>query len=630
MFIVRRSEHNPILQPNLEKTWESFAAFNMCPWYEGDHAHVLYRAMAESELIEGKRVPFSTIGYARDNGEGLIGRRQFIVPEYGWEKYGCEDPRITKFGDTYYIFYTALGIYPFSAEGIRVAVATTKDFKHIEQKNLVTPFNAKAMALFPEKIGGKYAVIFSAKTDMPPAKMCVALFDKIEDIWSPIYWEKWLKEIDKHEIKGVKRGDNEHIEVGAVPIKTPHGWLLVYSHIQRYNNSDKVFGVEALLLDLKNPLKVVGHTHGPMFVPEETYEEFGHVPNTIFPSGAFLDEGILRICYGAADTTGCVARVNFSDLLDSMQNGPEALERYENNPILSPLPKSVWENKAVFNPAAIRIGKTTHLLYRAMNNDNTSVIGYASTDNGLTVTGRQKKPAYVPRENFEKKLKPGNSGCEDPRLTKIDDKIYMLYTAYDGVDLPGVAVTSILEKDFVRRVWNWTKPTLISPPGQDDKDAALFPEKINGQYYVIHRTYHAICLDSLNSLDSDQPLLGATPIIGPRQGMWDSHKVGLSCPPIKTKAGWFMLYHGIDDAGVYRTGAVLLNLDNPFEVIGRTADYIFEPKKNYEKNGQVNQVVFPCGSVIDKGKLYVYYGGADSVVGVATAPFAEILKKMVL
>ena len=81
---------------------------------------------------------------------------------------------------------------------------------------------------------------------------------------------------------------------------------------------------------------------------------------------------------------------------------------------------------------------------------------------------------------------------------------------------------------------------------------------------------------------------------------------------------------------MYRVGAALLDLKNPFEVIGRTSDFIFEPKKPYEIKGQVNQVVFPCGAVIDKGTLYIYYGGADSVIGVATASFAELLKKMVL
>ena len=630
MFIVHRSSHNPVLQPNMERTWESFAAFNMSPWYEGELAHVVYRAMSESELVEGVQLPFSTIGYGVDRGRGINQRRQFIVPEYGWEKYGCEDPRITKIGDTYYIFYTALGTYPFSAEGIRVAVATTKDFKKIDQKNLVTPFNAKAMALFPEKINGKYVVIFSAKTDTPPSKMCIATFDKIEDIWSPIYWDKWLKNIDDHRIMGIKRGANEHTEVGAVPIKTAHGWLLIYSHIQKYNNNDKIFGVEALLLDLNDPLKIVARTNGPMFVPEETYEEFGHVPNTIFPSGAFIKEGILSVCYSATDTVGCVVRIKFDDLLQSMLHGSEVFERHADNPILTAIPKSEWENKAVFNPAAIRIGKTTHLLYRAMGSDDTSVMGYASTDDGLKITSRLKKPVYIPRESFEQKVHPGNSGCEDPRLTKIENKIYMLYTAYNGVEMPRVAITSISATDFVQRQWKWTMPKLITPVGIDDKDAALFPEKIHGQYYVVHRTYHTVCIDSLSTLSGDDPLLGATPIFGPRQGMWDSRKVGLSCPPIKTAEGWFMLYHGIDDNGVYRVGAVLLDLQNPFEIIGRTADYIFEPKTPYEKNGQVNHVVFPCGAVVDKGTLYIYYGGADSVVGVATAPFNEILKTMVL
>ena len=96
-----------------------------------------------------------------------------IAPEEDWERFGCEDPRVTKIDDKYYIFYTALSVYPFAAEGIKVAVAVTKDFKKIEERHLVTPFNAKAMVLFPEKINGKYVALLTAHTDTPPVKICL-------------------------------------------------------------------------------------------------------------------------------------------------------------------------------------------------------------------------------------------------------------------------------------------------------------------------------------------------------------------------------------------------------------------------------------------------------------------------
>jgi beta-1,2-mannobiose phosphorylase / 1,2-beta-oligomannan phosphorylase len=107
--------------------------------------------------------------------------------------------------------------------------------------------------------------------------------------------------------------------------------------------------------------------------------------------------------------------------------------------------------------------------------------------------------------------------------------------------------------------------------------------------------------------------------------MWDSRKVGLSTPPIKTKAGWLMLYHGVSDHGTYRVGAVLLKLDDPQSVLARTTDHIFEPVEEYEKVGIVPNVVFPCGVVLRKGTLYMYYGGADQVVGVATMKLQDLL-----
>ena len=107
--------------------------------------------------------------------------------------------------------------------------------------------------------------------------------------------------------------------------------------------------------------------------------------------------------------------------------------------------------------------------------------------------------------------------------------------------------------------------------------------------------------------------------------MWDSKKVGVSAPPIKTKKGWLVLYHGISEDGVYRVGAILARLDNPAEIIARTDESIFEPRLPFEKEGQVPNVVFPCGASVIKDTLYMYYGGADQVVGVASIKMEKLL-----
>lgn len=628
MFVVKRSTHNPLLKPTGDHAWESFATFNWCPIQDKNKIHCVYRAESEEKYVHGQNLRVSTIGYAQSkDGRYFEERSQLIFPEYEWEKFGCEDPRVTKIGDTYYIFYTALSTFPFSADGIKVAVATTKNFKKIEEKHLVTPFNAKAMTLFPEKINGKYVAMLSVHTDKPPVIMAKAEFDVLEDIWSPEYWKKWHNNIEKNRIK-LRRVDSDHVEIGSPPIKTKDGWLLIYSHIQNYFSEKKIFGIEAVLLDLENPSIIIARTNGPMLVPEDIYEEFGQVPNVIFPSGSFLQGKKLHIYYGAADTTGCRAKVYLEDLLRSMKK-EQVFNRYEKNPILKPLKRNKWEDKAVFNPAAVDVAGNVHIVYRAMGSDDTSVMGYAISKNGKEITERIKHPIYVPREPFESKYHPGNSGCEDPRITVIDDKLYMFYTAYDGNNPPVVAATSILVEDFIKRNWNWSRPELVTPFGIDNKDACLFPDKIGGEYHILHRAHNHICFDSIKSLDfAKYKIESFTPILGPRLGMWDSQKIGIAGPPIKTKKGWLLFYHGVSDDSIYRVGVALLDLKDPRVVISRTTDFVFEPERKYEKEGQVGQVVFPCGAVIRKGIVYLYYGGGDSVVGVATAKLDNILEAM--
>ena len=636
MFTVKKSPHNPLLSPNTNDPWEAKAVFNWCPIKDKNIIHYVYRSMSSTEDYFGSDLSISSIGYTSSkNGTTFSERMQLIAPEYEWEKYGCEDPRVTKMGDKFYIFYTALSDYPFDASCIKIAVAITKDFKKIEEKHLVTPFNAKAMALFPEKINGKYVAVLSVDTDLPPAKICFAEFDKLEDMWDQKYWEKWYSELNLHSIDP-RRSDKDHVEVGAVPIKTEKGWLLIYSHIENYfqqnNPFVKEFGIEALLLDLKNPKKIIGQTHGPMFASSETYEKFGQIPGIVFPSGALLKKNILEIYYGAADTFCCIAVVKLDDLFEGIK--PDAINTYltrcDKNPILKPRIGVAWEAHGVFNPAAIQIENVTYILYRAMSDDDTSYIGYASSKDGFSIDERSDKPIYVPRKFFEMKTHPGNSGCEDPRLTLIGDTVYMCYTAYDGTNPPRVAVTAILLEDFKNKNWDWTEPLLLSPNKEDDKDACIFPEKINGKYLMLHRVDSDICADFIDSLDIiEGPLQVATPIILPRKGMWDSEKVGITAPPIKTKKGWLLLYHGVSsNHHTYRVGLALLDLKNPRIVISRVSPPIMQPERPYELVGIIPNVVFPCGTVVRKDKLFVYYGGADSVVGVATVPLKKIMDSL--
>ncbi len=635
MFVVKRSRHNPVLSTDNTHYWESFAAFNLCPIKKGFKYHGLYRAISSPDELKNPH-QMSIIGKAESlDGFHFTNRVPFIEPKEEWEKYGCEDPRVTYFEKKYYTFYTALSRYPFDAEGIKVAVAISSDLKKVEARHLVTPFNAKAMTLFPERINGKVTVIFSAHTDSPPAKMAIAQVDKIEDLWSQNFWEKWHENLDEHKID-LRRNQYDHVEVGAPPIKTPYGWVLVYSHIQNYfpeSGKPRVFGIEVVLLDLKNPRKIIGRTRGPILVPQEPYELVGHVSDIVFPTGALVIGDVLQIYYGAADTvTGC-ARVNLTDLLSTIHPdtaGNHRFKRMFGDPLIEPNPRHPWESKATLNPAAIRLNGETYILYRAQGEDNVSTIGYAVLgSDGMTIKEKWPEPIYVPREDFEKSKVPGaNSGCEDPRLTKIGDQIYMLYTAFDGIGPARVAITSIKVGDFLNRRFIWTKPFLITPAGFDDKDACVWPEKIKKKYFIVHRINRYISADYVNSLDYQSEMVDeCQSMMRPLPNSWESDKVGLSAPPIKTDKGWLFLYHGVSLIDhTYRVGVALLDLKDPTIVLARTTDHLLEPEGVYEKVGIVNNVVFPCGWVEQNGFLYVYYGGGDRVIGVATVKQSLLLK----
>ena len=637
MYVVKRSKHNPFLIPNRDHYWEEFATFNMCPIKHGKNIYGVYRAIS---AVDALRTPHQTsvvgIGKSTD-GIHFKDCAQFIVPREEWDQYGCEDPRITFFEGKFYTFYTALSKYPLGPEGIKVAVAISKDLKKIDERHFVTPFNAKAMTLFPERVNGKVTVIFSAHTDSPPAKIVIAQVDKIEELWDISFWTKWQENIDEHVIDP-RRNQYDHVEVGAPPIKTKYGWLLVYSHIQNYfenpNGGDRIFGIEALLLDLNDPKKIIGRTNGPLIVPEEAYELSGYIPNVIFPSGAILEKDTLTIYYGAADTTACRAHVSLFDLISSMHPKTKDkwyFKRFSGNPIMLPKKENPWEAKAVFNPAAIAIGKKIHILYRTSSEDNTSCFGYAMTKNGTDILERIAEPVYVPREEFEKKkISNANSGCEDPRLTKIGKNIYVCYTAFDSIGPPRVAISSITEKNFIAHNWKWEKPVLITPAGFDDKDTCLFPSKLPGGYFILHRVGNEICGDYFKTLDfKNESVKKCIRIIGPRINCWDSAKVGITAPPIKTKYGWLLLYHGVSKShSAYSVGALLLDLKDPAIVLARSTDPIFEPVEPYEKFGIVNNVVFPCGMVVKDKLLYIYYGGADTVVGVATMELDIIVKAL--
>lgn len=333
------------------------------------------------------------------------------------------------------------------------------------------------------------------------------------------------------------------------------------------------------------------------------------------------------------------------------------LERFDENPILEPEPKHWWESKAVFNPGALYEAGKVHLVYRAIGDSDVSVLGYASSVDGFHINERLHEPIYVPRESFEgagliypvlsypqRTYVPieededyvsggGLGGCEDPRLTEIDDRVFMTYVAFDGYSPPRVALTSIHINDFLAKNWQWKKPVLISLPGVVDKNACILPERINSKYVIFHRIFPNILIDFVDDLDFDGTTrwLKGEFKIRPRASYWDSRKVGAGAPPIKTKDGWLLIYHSVGerDPGRYKIGAMLLDLKNPTRVLYRSKEPILEPRVWYENEGWKSGVTYPGGAVVIKDRLLVYYGGADRVACVASAKLDELLDHLV-
>ncbi len=293
------------------------------------------------------------------------------------------------------------------------------------------------------------------------------------------------------------------------------------------------------------------------------------------------------------------------------------LQRLKSEPILIPNKENDWESKAVFNCGVVRENGSIHMLYRAENNpDNglsVSSMGYAVSKDGISFK-RTANPIFIGKGKQE------NRGVEDPRITRIGNEYFMLYTAYSGKnkdnDWYDTKIAMASTKDFKK----WKRWGVVLDE-VDNKDAALFPEKIGGRYALFHRRKPHIWIsysDDLYHWDNH------TPIMKPIENTWESLKIGIAGPPHKHKKGWILFYHGVDNDSVYRLGIALLDLNNPAKVLIRHKDPILEPKLDWELSGQVPNVVFSCGSVKKGDKYLVYYGGADTAIGVAEVSEKEV------
>ncbi|MGY6545184.1 hypothetical protein [Arthrospiribacter ruber] len=329
------------------------------------------------------------------------------------------------------------------------------------------------------------------------------------------------------------------------------------------------------------------------------------------------------------------------DIKETASKQDTVLLRVPENPILSPSTSNLWESQAVFNPASVLLKNQVHFIYRAIGESGISVFGYASSKSGTKIDKKSDIPSFVinrleseiPLPPHPYATKSGGSfyGCEDPRLTVIEDKVYMTFTAFDGHTPPRVALSSIKKSDFLKKEWNWSIPKFISAPGITNKNWVIFPERIHGKYAILHSINPVISIAYLNSLDFESgQYIQSQYSPGGREGHWDNWVRGAGPPPFRIDDGWMVIYHAMDkrDPDKYKLGAMILDRNNPEKILYRSEAPILEPELWYENEGHKRGVVYSCGASIIKNKLIVYYGGSDSYICAASCDLKGLISKI--
>ena len=294
--------------------------------------------------------------------------------------------------------------------------------------------------------------------------------------------------------------------------------------------------------------------------------------------------------------------------------------RHPENPILTAaqFPRAV---NSVFNAGAVKFNGQYLLLNRVEDLTGSSYLWMARSDDGVHFEP-DPEPALLPASQGTFQAVE-NCSLEDPRITAIDDVYYITYVGYSDY---GCVTILARTQDFE----NYTRVAVMTLP--DDKDVVLFPTKIDGRYAKLDRpmTRPPSVGDIWISFSPDLIYWGdPRPVMKPRPRKWDSYKIGAGAPPIETPQGWLEIYHGVRTTAaglLYRLGAVLLDLQEPWRVIGQASEAILSPLNSEDLIGNVGNVVFACGAILeDDGELKLYYGAADHVMCLATAPMDDVI-----
>ncbi len=324
-----------------------------------------------------------------------------------------------------------------------------------------------------------------------------------------------------------------------------------------------------------------------------------------------------------------------------------------------------FENEGVFNPACIRVDDQVHMFYRAVRHGNYSTIGHAVFNGPLELASRSERPLLIPEAPYEAQ------GIEDPRITKIEDTYYMTYSVYDKTNVMGTYASS---KDLI----TWERQEPFTPkftyreykklveccPGLNqkylyhykvlkehglgdalantlmvwDKNLMFFPRKINGKFALLHRLHPGIQIVYFNDPSELTRSFWENYIMNLKEHIvmdpkfpHESSHIGGGAPPIETDDGWLFIYHAAQDTPkgfVYHATAALLDRDDPRKVLARLHHPLISPNTDSERVGMVKNIVFPSGAVVFDDLLYIYYGGADERIAVASVKVTDLLERL--
>lgn len=297
----------------------------------------------------------------------------------------------------------------------------------------------------------------------------------------------------------------------------------------------------------------------------------------------------------------------------------ELFRRYGRGPLLTPADAPFHAN-GVLNPGVAEVDGEVVLLVRIENRQGISEIRVARSRNGVDGWQCGERPFLqpdLPEYPFEE------WGCEDARVTKIGPQEWVIaYTAYSRY---GPAVGLATTTDFVTA----TRLGVVLSP--TNKDATVFPRRFDGEWIMLHRPVTG-GMEHIWYVSSPQDLVHwSLPgvLLAERGGpWWDGLRIGVGAPPIETPEGWLLIYHGVKEMAnrpVYRLGLALLDRGNPRRVLARASEWCFAPERDYEQRGLVPNVVYTCGALERGDEVWMYYGGADTVIGLAIAKLSDLL-----